>query len=177
MQQQSIMGLAPDIPSCDMSIEELLLHALVMEREAVQRYETLAKMMELVGNTKVARIFAKMSEIEAKHVAGIEERIADHDLPILTPSEYRWRGQESPENADSGRVYHLMSPHQAMSLALDCEEHAFRFFDDVVDDSIDEGVREMAAEFAAEERQHVAWVREWLADLQGDDSNSGNTDP
>ena len=109
MQQQSIMGLAQENPSCDMSIEELLLHALVMEREAVQRYQTLAEMMELVGNTKVATIFAKMSKIEAKHVASIEERIADQDLPILTPSEYRWRGPESPENADSGRVYHLMT--------------------------------------------------------------------
>ena len=165
MQQQSIMGLAPETPSCDMSIKELLLHALVMEREAVQRYQTLAEMMELVGNTKVATIFAKMSKIEAKHVANIEERIADQDLPLLTPSEYRWRGPESPENADSGRVYHLMSPRKAMSLALDCEEHAFNFFDDVVDDSTDEEVREMAAEFAAEEKQHVAWVQGWLADL------------
>ena len=52
-----------------------------------------------------------------------------------------------------------------MSLALDCEEHAFKFFDDVIDDSIDEDVREMAAEFAVEEKQHVAWLQEWLADL------------
>ena len=162
MQQQSIMGIESEIPTCDMSVEELLLHALIMEKEAVQRYQTLAEMMELVGNAKVAGIFSEMSKIEAKHVSSIEERIADHDLPILTPSQYRWRGPESPENADSGRVYHLMSPRQAMSLALDCEEKAFSFFDDVVDDSSDEDVREMAAEFAAEEQQHVAWVKEWL---------------
>lgn len=162
MQHQSIMGLETEIPTCDMSVEELLLHALIMEKEAVQRYQTLAEMMDLVGNTKVADIFSKMSKIEAKHVASIEERIADHDLPILTPSQYRWRGPESPENADSGRVYHLMNPRQAMSLALDCEEQAFSFFDDVVEDSRDEDVREMAAEFAVEEKQHVAWVREWI---------------
>jgi rubrerythrin len=165
MQQQPVMGIAPEIATCDMSIEELLLHALIMEKEAVQRYEQLAEMMELVGNRKVARTFAKMSRIEAKHVASIEERIAERDLPILTPSEYRWKGPESPENVDSGRVFHLMSPRQAMSLALACEEHAFRFFDDVIDDSIDEDVRELAAEFAVEEKQHVAWVQEWLADL------------
>lgn len=165
MQQQPVMGIAPEIATCDMSMEELLLHALIMEKEAVQRYELLAEMMKLAGNRKVAKIFAKMSRIEAKHVASIEERIADRDLPILTPSEYRWKGPESPENVDSGRVFHLMSPRQAMSLALDCEEHAFRFFDDVIDDSVDEDVREMAAEFAVEEKQHVAWLREWLADL------------
>jgi rubrerythrin len=165
MQQQPIMGLAPETPTCEMSLEELLLHALIMEREAVQRYEQLARMMECVGNAKVAKIFAKMSKIEAKHVTQIEEQIGDHALPILTPSEFRWRGMESPENADSGRVYQLMTPTQAMMLALDCEKHAFDFFDDVVEDSTDEYVREVAAEFAAEEKQHVAWVQEWLADL------------
>jgi rubrerythrin len=148
-----------------MSLEELLLHALIMEREAVQRYKQLARMMECVGNAKVAQIFAKMSKIEARHVCKIEEQIGEHALPILTPSEYRWKGPESPENADSGRVYQLMTPRQAMSLALDCEKHAFDFFDDVVEDSTDESVREVAAEFAAEEKQHVAWVQEWLADL------------
>jgi rubrerythrin len=165
MQQESIMGLKPETPACEMSLEELLLHALIMEREAVQRYKQLARMMECVGNARVAQIFAKMSKIEAKHASQIEEQIGDHALPILTPSEYRWRGAESPENADSGRVYQLMTPHQAMSLALDCEQHAFDFFDDVVEDSTDEGVREVAAEFAAEEKQHVAWVQQWLADL------------
>lgn len=165
MQQQSIMGLVPEIPTCELSLDELLLHALIMEREAVQRYEQLAEMMRYAGNAKVAEFFAKMSQIEAEHAARIEERIGDHALPILTPSEYRWRGPEAPENADSGRVYHLMTPRQAMSLSLDCEKQAFAFFDDVVDDSTDERVREAAAEFAAEEKQHVVWIQEWLADL------------
>lgn len=162
MQKQSIMGEAPDIPACEMSLEELLLHALVIELEAVQRYEQLAKMMERIGNTKVARIFAKMSNIEARHVETIEDQIRGHNLPMLTPSQYRWRGLESPENADSGRLFHLMTPCQALSLALDSEKRAYEFFADVVDDSIDERVREMAAEFAVEEEQHVAWVEEWL---------------
>ena len=165
MEQQTIMGLTPETPTCEMSLEELLLHALIMEREAVQRYKQLARMMECVGNAKVAQIFAKMSKIEAKHVSHIEEQIGDHALPILTPSEYRWRGLESPENADSGRVYQLMTPTQAMLLALECERHAFDFFDDVVEDCTDEYVREVAAEFAAEEQQHVSWVQEWLDDL------------
>jgi len=165
MERQSIMGLAPNIPTCKMSLEELLLHALIMEREAVHRYEQLAKMMDHMGNAKTAKIFTKMSELEAQHAARIEEQIGDHALPILTPSEYRWRGLESPENADSGRVYKLMTPRQAMSLALSCERHAFDFFEDVVNDSTDERVRDIAAELAAEEEQHVAWVEEWLADI------------
>ena len=162
MQKQSIMGEAPDIPVCDMSLEELLLHALVIELEAGQRYKQLGEMMARIGNTKVANIFAKMSNIEAKHAEIIEDQIRGHNLPMLTPSQYRWQGAESPENADSGRLFHLMTPCQALSLALDSEKRAYAFFADVVDDSPDEGVREMAAEFAAEEEQHVSWVEEWL---------------
>ncbi len=165
MQKQSIMGIAPEIPPCKMSLEELLLHALVMEREAVQRYTQLAEMMKQIGNRKVAKIFAKMSKIEARHEKQIEDQIGDHALPLLTPSEYRWRGTESPENADSGRLFHLMTARQAMSLALECEKRARDFFADVVDDCTDESVREVAAEIAVEEEQHVAWVKEWLADL------------
>jgi rubrerythrin len=157
------MSAAPDIPACELTLSELLLHALVIELEAMQRYRQLAKMMEQTGNTKVANIFAKMSEIEAKHAEIIEEHIKGRRLPMLTPSQYHWRGPEAPENTDSARLFHLMTPYQAMSLALDNEKRAYEFFADVVDDSTDERVREMAAEFAVEEEQHVAWVEEWLA--------------
>lgn len=163
MQKQSIMGEAPDVPVCDMSLEELLLHALVIEREAEQRYKQLAEMMARIGNTKVAKIFSKMSNIEAKHSEIIEKQTRGHNLPMLTPSQYRWQGNEAPENADSGHLFHLMTPCQALSLALDSEKRAFEFFANVVDDCTDERVREVAAEFAAEEKQHVSWVEEWMA--------------
>lgn len=164
MQRPPTLTASPDIPVCEMSASELLLHALVIELEAMQRYTQLADMMEQTGNRKVARIFAKMSEIEAAHAQIIDEQIKGSRLPVLTPSQYHWRGPEAPENTDSARLFHLMTPCQAMSLALDNEKRAYEFFADVVDDCTDERVREMAAEFAAEEEQHVAWVEEWLAE-------------
>lgn len=163
MQSPPTVGDAKDIPVCAMSLEELLLHALVIELEAAQRYRQLAEMMDQTGNRKVAKIFAKMSEIEAKHAEKIDAHAKDRDLPMLTPSQYLWPGPEAPENTDSARLFHLMTPCQAMSLALDNEKRAYEFFENVVDDSSDEQVREMAAEFAVEEEQHVAWVEEWLA--------------
>jgi len=164
MQRPPIMSAAPDVPICELSLPELLLHALVIELEAVQRYKQLADMMEQIGNTKVAKIFTRMSVIESNHAEIIDEQIKGRKLPLLTPSQYHWRGPEAPENTDSARLFHLMTPCQAMALALDNEKRAFQFFEDVVDDSTDEQVREMAAEFAVEERQHVAWVEEWLAE-------------
>lgn len=163
MQRPPTIDATTNIPVCEMSAAELLLHALVMELEAAQRYKQLADMMEQTGNRKVAKIFAKMSEIESRHAKHIDEQVKGRNLPMLTPSQYLWPGLEAPENTDSGRLFHLMTPCQAMSLALDNEKRAYAFFENVVGDSTDEQVREMAAEFAVEEEQHVAWVEEWLA--------------
>lgn len=164
MQRPPTPSAVSDIPVCKMSLSELLLHALVIEIEAAQRYMQLAEMMQRIGNSKVAKIFAKMSEIEAEHAETIEEQIKGRRLPMLTPSQYHWRGPEAPENTDSARLFHLMTPCQAMSLALDNEKRAYEFFADVVDDSTDERVCQMAAELAVEEEQHVAWVEQWLAE-------------
>ena len=164
MQQPPYVSGPLDTPACKLSVAELLLHALVIELEAVQRYQQLSQMMEQTGNRKVAEIFAKMSEIEAAHATIVDLHVKGRKLPMLTPNQYVWPGLEPPENADSGRLFHLMTPCQAMSLALDNEKHAYEFFANVVDDSTDERVREIAADFAVEEEQHVAWVEEWLAE-------------
>ena len=143
---------------------DLLVHALVIELEAMRSYKELAKLMEQSGNTEVAQIFAKMSDIEAKHATKIDEQLGDYTGPGLTPSEFRWRDLRAPENINRARLHKLMTPHQALSLALDNEKRAYQFFADVVDNSTDERVCELAAEFAAEEQQHVAWVEAWLAE-------------
>lgn len=163
MQILPTMSDLTDGQDCKLSVPELLLHALVIELEAAERYKQLADMMEQTGNRKVATIFSKMADIEARHADILDEHIRGRRLPVIAPSQYHWRGLEAPENTDSTRLFHLMTPQQALSLALDNEKRAYEFFADVVDDSTDERVRDMAAEFAAEEEQHVAWVEEWLA--------------
>ena len=163
MERSSNTGEGANNLTCGFSVAQLLAHALVIELEAMRSYRELAELMEQSGNTEVATIFTKMSNIEAKHATTIDEQACDFQLPELTPWEYRWRGLEPPENIDRARLHEHMTPHQALSLALDNEKCAYAFFVDVVDDSRDEYVREFAAEFAAEEEQHIGWVEEWLA--------------
>ncbi|MBT8089279.1 MAG: ferritin family protein [Gammaproteobacteria bacterium] len=171
MQYRQSLDDVSGTPPCNLSIAELLLHALVIEREAMHRYTELANMMAQIGNKKVSRIFSKMSGIEAKHAESIERQIEGQKLPVLTPSQYTWHGPEAPENTDSNRLFHLMTPCQALELALKNEKRAYEFYSDVVDDSTDERVREMASDFAGEEEQHVAWVEEWLAEVRPADKD------
>lgn len=157
------MNTAADILTRKFSLSQLLVHALVIELEAAQSYKELAELMEQSGNFDVAKQFAKMSGIEARHAEIIDEQVSGCMLPELSPWEYRWSGLEAPENIDRAHLHPHMTAHQALLLALDAEKRAYEFFADVVDDSTDERVRDLAAEFAGDEEQHVAWVEEWLA--------------
>ncbi len=56
-----------------------------------------------------------------------------------------------------------MTPHQALKLALENEQNAKSFFESAANGATDEQVRSLALEFAEDERQHVAWMEEWLA--------------
>jgi len=145
------------------TLAELLVHALVIELEAVQSYIDLTDQMRESGNDDVADLFEKMSKLEAEHADKIREKAGDMELPELAPWEFRWSGLEPPENIDLAGVHYLMTPHQALSLALENELSAMSFFDAIAHDCTDKRVRELAKEFADDERQHVAWMKDWLA--------------
>jgi len=144
------------------SMAELLAHALVIELEAVQSYKDLTTQMEQCGNAEVARLFSKMAELEAGHAQKIRDQAGEIELPDLAPWEYRWPGVEPPENIDLAGVHYLMTPHLALTLALENEMDAMAFFEAVARDCADERVRSLAIEFAEDERQHVAWMQDWL---------------
>ena len=160
------MNETPNILTYRFTLEQLLTYALDIEFEAAQSYKELGDLMEQTGNTEVAKIFSKMSDIEAKHATTLQEQTSDFRLPELADWQFHWPELEAPENIHRGHLHRLMTPYQALSLALDNEKRAYEFYAGVVDESSDEQVREFAAEFAVEEEQHVAWVEEWLANIR-----------
>ena len=164
------MSHAPEILPPNFSMAELLVHALVVELEAVQSYKDLAAQMEQCGNKEVAELFQKMAVLEAEHAQTIREKSGDIELPELAPWEYRWAGVESPETIDLAGIHYLMTPHQALQLALENEKNAKEFFEEAAKGATDARVRELAAEFAEDERQHVAWMEDWLANYPEPDA-------
>lgn len=165
------MSRAPEEFPPTFTMPELLVHALVIELEAVQSYLDLASQMEECGNDAVAKLFAKMAELEQQHVDKIREQAGDIKLPELAPWEYRWSGMEPPENIDTAGIHYLMTPHQALKLALENEMSAKAFFEDIANSNMDARVRSLAEEFAGDEREHVAWMEEWLAKYPAPDAD------
>lgn len=144
------------------TVAELLAHAHAMESEAYDRYLDLAEQMEVHNNAEVAELFRKMANVELAHVQKILERIGDMALPRLSPWEYSWLGQDSPESATAADAHYMMTPYHALQLALRAEQQAQAFYAQVVSTSRDDAVRELARELADEEREHVELVQAWL---------------
>lgn len=151
-------------PGLDMQgVPELLAHALALEVEAGERYAMLAEIMETHHNAEVARLFARMADIEKGHVEAIRQEIARRGIQKLPAARYRWAGIEGPETTDPMDLHYLMTPHQALSLALLNEQRASEYFTGIACDSSDPEVVTLASELAEEEREHVQWVEQWIA--------------
>jgi rubrerythrin len=143
------------------TLEDLLAHARDMEAEAAERYDDLADQMEVHNNHEVARLFRKLAEIEAKHIAAVEAMGDGLDLPELKPWEHAWEN-ESPEAPEPDEVHYLMTPYHVISIALRHERMAVEFFESVVENGVDPKLRDAAEALAEDERGHVKLLEEWL---------------
>jgi len=158
------------------TLAELLAHALAMEIEAAERYEDLADQMVLCNNETVAELFRRMSELETLHVEKIRDRIGALELPEIAPWDYRWRDPEAPEISALDKIHYLMTPYQALAVALHNEQRALEYYSEITKQIHDDEILTLARELADEEREHVKLVEEWLAKYP-EPSPDWNEDP
>lgn len=144
------------------SAGELLAHAHHMELEAQERYKYLAAQMDAHNNTELATLFHELARVEGLHAEDILQQMKDMDVPEIGPLDYKWSGSEGPETLDLGDLHYLMTPRQALLLALNAEQNAFNFFNHLLQSTGDDAVKRFAAEFAEEEQEHVELVRNTL---------------
>lgn len=155
-------SIDPKIPRLD-NIGELLAYALALELEATERYAELAELMAAHNNRDVAESFRKMARVEQLHVNAIRERIEQSKLTNLPTAHFRWVGlTNGPESTDPADLHYLMTPRQALELALINEKRAHEYYDSIATSTKDPEVKALAAEFAEEEKEHVALVEAWM---------------
>lgn len=142
---------------------ELYAHAIAIEREAAARYAEFAQHMGDLGNDEVAALFAALARMEAEHLAALERRTEGVALPALEAGDYRWLDAGAPETAARELVFRLMTPRDALAIALAAESRAQAFFRDMQHSAQDPALRALAQEMALEETAHVAMVVRALA--------------
>jgi rubrerythrin len=157
------------------SVSEFFAQALAIEVEAAERYTLLADQMEVHNNKEIAAIFRKMASIEAEHRDEIARRAGDA-LVAGRPATFSWTGPDGPEATDFQRLHYLMTPRQALGLARFNEERAKTYYEAIAEAATDPAIAAFAREMAVDERDHVAWVDQWLAKFAADDPG-WNKDP
>jgi len=138
---------------------ELYAHAIAIEREAAERYVEFAEHMADEGNDAVATLFRTLAVFEAEHLGTLEARTKGVAVPKIEPGEYAWLDVGAPETAAHDLVFRLLTPHQALEIALEAERRAKQFFVEVKETATDPALRALAQEMAAEEEGHIAMVQ------------------
>jgi rubrerythrin len=145
------------------SVGALYAHALLIAREAAERYREFASSMAEHGNDGVATLFRQLAEFEAQHAFHLTKKTARMGLPRVAAGEHAWLDTDAPVPEAHAFVYRMLTPRMALEIALRAEERAKAFFDRVLAESTDAGIRAVALEMARDEESHIAWVNEALA--------------
>lgn len=144
------------------TVEEFLAHALTLENEAAAGYQEIGDSMAVHNNPKVAELFYKFAKYGRMHADEVRSLAEGLSLPHIAPWDFIWEDGESPEAPAAEDVHYMMTPTQALQLALQAERHAHNFYAAVAKASQDEKIRGLASEFAAEEAEHVRLLTEWI---------------
>lgn len=144
------------------SAPELYAHAIAIEREAAERYAEFAERMEDLGNEAAAEVFARLAGFEAEHLEALLARTRGIELPDLSADPYRWLDAGAPETTARELVFRLLTPRQALAIALRAEQRAQTFFEKVLISADDPALRALAREMAADEIEHAGILERLL---------------
>ena len=145
----------------------LLAHAIAIEQEAIERYSDFSIRMSDLGNDEVAKVFAALARFEGGHLQELTQRTRGMELPPIDASQHAWLDSGAPEKAARELVFRLMTPRDAIQIALAAEHRAQAFFLRLQRVASTTEMRALAQEMAAEELDHVALLERVLARLPG----------
>ncbi len=146
------------------NVPEFLAHALELEEESVDQYETLADSMEIHHNEEVSELFRRLAGYSEIHAGEVRQRTHGIDLPDIPPWDFKWDAPGGSPEADSGndKINYLMNARQALELALHNEIRGRDFYAQVAASSTNPDVQNLAKEMAEEEQDHVELLKEWI---------------
>jgi len=143
-------------PPAGYSLDTLAQSAVSMERAAAATYCRLVDEMSRLHNPEAVQMFERLVEIELGYQAEIEEWIKSLglELPSSTgaPDQVSDLEDEAAENL-------LLTPWQALNLAVGNEQAAFEYFSDFAANADDEEVRQHSENIASRKLEHIALLR------------------
>lgn len=146
------------------SIAEFLVHALELEHASAECYRQLAQTMAVHHNQTVAALFGLLADMSDAHARAVAAHAEGVVLPEIAPWELKWPSPGGPwGDCDQVEIGYLMTPSQALEVALRSETRGRDFYALVASDSPAPGVRVLAAEMAEKQREHVHLILTWAS--------------
>lgn len=157
------MSATKGIDFAQLTLEQALDLAVLIEEEARERYEEFADQMDLHHTPDAARFFRFMARNEEKHRAELAARRAQ--LPAQTPWSVKREMLWDVEAPDYDEARAFMSARDALEAALRSEQKAHAFFVQVLPHAPAGDVRALFEELRDEELEHQALVKKELERL------------
>lgn len=140
------------------TVPRFYAHAIAIEHEAAERYREFADHMK-DRSRDAAVLFEQLARDGFDHARELTNRIHGARLPRLRPGAHTWLDKGTPLMAAHEWVFRLLSPRDALKVAMHAEQRAKRFFDHVAQTTRDEGVKALAGVFLKEEGEHIARMK------------------
>lgn len=144
------------------TIAECYAHAVAIEREAATRYAEFADLMAERGEEATAELFGQLAGFDARQADLLAASAARMTLPRIPSVEHSWVDDAPPE-AVSHELFHLMTPHDALDIALRNKQRTKALFEQVVATSHDPEAKELAAAISSDEDEHIRRLRDAIA--------------
>ncbi len=139
-----------------LSLKDALDLAILIEEEALERYQKLSEMVGGRYSGDARDVFRAMAKNEARHGLQLTER-----RERLFPGAERTVSRDALYDVEAPSwtsVHVFMSSRQAFEVALESERKAHEFFDQALPHLKDARVRGLFVELRGEEQQHAAML-------------------
>ncbi|HAR42537.1 MAG TPA: rubrerythrin [Bdellovibrionales bacterium] len=158
----------------NLSLQDALDLAILIEKEAEERYQEFTEMLGGRYTGDATEFFETMARNEAKHGDQLKDR--REKLFKNAPSQVHRDMISDVEAPDYGKPRSYMSPHQAMKVAIECEAKAYSFFVEALKSVKNEEVKALFTELRDEETLHQQMISEQLKKLPKDDGTPDKSD-
>jgi rubrerythrin len=140
------------------TVPRFFAHAIAIEHEAAERYMEFADHMK-DRSPDAALLFEQLARDGFDHARELLNRTDGARLPRLRSGAHTWLDTGTPLAAAHEWVFRLLSPRDALKVAMHAEQRAKRFFGHVIQTTGDEGVKALAGAFLKEEGEHIARMK------------------
>lgn len=153
------------------SPEHLLAQVHAMKCESEDRLQDLIDSLTQHNNIAAANIFSHTIELIKLSLINIEQRAKGMQLPEIPPWESQWHYDDQPDSACIERAHYLMTPLQALNLAIVNENRLHEFFKQQADKGINKEVRLIANDLLIQEKLLIEQMQSLITQFENSEIN------